>query len=147
MVRAIDLYGEPQFGAVEVHNEASDDVLTAELEAGELAVAQLTPEPGLSKAGVAPHVPCKMQLFSSRGPRQERPIVTLSSSHTRPIGLCSDRLREIVIVLVDLHPSPDAGGGGDAQSKGWGPLPPSAKVVAHAAQVLTPQRHEAGSGN
>ena len=30
MVWAIDLYGEPRFGTVEVHNEASDDVLTAE---------------------------------------------------------------------------------------------------------------------
>jgi len=66
---AIDLDDELERRAVEVDDESSDDVLTSELEARELAFSYSAPELGLGWRGVASHLPGLFELRSGGRPR------------------------------------------------------------------------------
>ena len=60
VLAAVEFDDEPEFGADEVHDVGADGLLTAELVAIHLAVAQLAPEQGFGIGGLA------AQLFGQR---------------------------------------------------------------------------------
>ena len=66
---AIDLDDELDRRAVEVDDESSDDVLTSELEARELAFSYSAPEFGLCWRGGASHLPGLFEFRSGGRPR------------------------------------------------------------------------------
>jgi hypothetical protein len=64
--RAVELEHEPQFGAIEVHDETSQDVLPAKLEPEHAAIPEQRPSMPLGRCGTTPQRPRDREFLPVR---------------------------------------------------------------------------------